>query len=842
MRYLYTYIIVLLLSALCCLDASSFELKHTASFSSTKVKTEDIEVKGTIFTSVSYDDFIKTGKVGEARLPYDILEFEVPSDIFSFTISVKADGEHIIPLSHGVEISQEPTITGYSPLGEPALIANYTSSKFPEYNAVIAQDGYRNGDIHMLHVAVYPFCYDSENNRLTFVESIEVTINEARGLQPKSSLAQTFTSPLRPLEKLESVATRKQLLAAGEIPPTPMVGNGLPAYEYTVVTSHSLAPAFNKIVGLKRQKGLDAGIVCIEDILADAAFSKGDTISGINDDAGKLRAYLMACRQAREGDMFVLLGGNQDTVPVRNAYEPNRHYVNVETVIENGIVKQYKEDHPLGDRIPTDWYYIDVNGNWDLNKDSLYAYNGDLRGLDFNPDIYVGRICCKNKKEVDNYTYKLLKYEMNPGNGDFAYLGRELNTQSDDMQESNQAYISRNISKEIFNEAKIYEELPNGKSPAPHSPFASEIIDDINNNGYGFINHHAHGGVLATNVKAASLNDSIRYGLVSQQKIPKKYTNMRYEEKHGLDMITNYDKPTIFYSLACDLMPYDNMLMYVPLENDIYGDFEKIIPYDYYNFGDSFTIGGLYGGPGFIGNTRFGYVSSSFDQEKIFLNFLKTDGCLGRIRAKTQAKYTGSLHCRLTNNLLGCPEFKMWIKTPQIINYTFIRGLSSAETSIFADAETFVTCISLYDGSIKNIKGSSSNKNCTFTFPSANVVTTLNGEYKIPQAMNLSLNGALVKANGYFFVKNITTPQAMVPYIPQIKFSHAHITFDVDGYVDLKQPLIIDNGSDVTFVATGATKFSQIEIRNGSRLTIDSNGYTLEGESICELGSELIIK
>lgn len=665
MRYLYTYIIVLLLSALCCLDASAFELKHTTSFSRTKVKTEDIEVKGKIFTSVSYDDFIKTGKVGEARLPYDILEFEVPSNIFSFSISVKANGENIIPLNHGVEISQEPTITGYSPLGEPALIANYTSSKFPEYNAVIAQDGYRNGDIHMLHVAVYPFCYDSENDRLTLVESIEVTINEARGLQPKSSLARTFTSPLRPLEKLESAATRKQLLAAGEIPPTPMVGNGLPAYEYTVVTSHSLAPAFNKIVGLKRQKGLDAGIVCIEDILADAAFSKGDTISGINDDAGKLRAYFMACRQAREGDMFVLLGGNQDIVPVRNAYEINKYYI-----------KNDGNLHKWAYRIPTDWYYTDLNGNWDLNKNGEFGEFDERQGMDFNPDIFVGRICCKNKKEIENYTHKLLMYEMNPGNGDSSYLRNLLSTEADHMQRDKQVKRSWDIYSSLFKKHSVFRELPSHNDSAPTSPTGSEIIDSINSNNYGFINLHGHGGVVGLTTMAPDYNGEGRYGLISMQDIPKKYTCIRDEEKHGLDMIKNYNHPSICYSLGCDLMPYDNMLTHIYYRD--YNENENIpdsIPEQYYNFGDSFTIGGLYGGPAFVGNTRFGWVSDSFDQEQVFLKRLKSDGCIGRVRALTQSDYntsyyidTYSHHCKLTNNLLGCPEFSMWLKSPQIIN------------------------------------------------------------------------------------------------------------------------------------------------------------------------------
>ena len=43
---------------------------------------------------------------------------------------------------------------------------------------------------------------------------------------------------------------------------------------------------------------------------------------------------------------------------------------------------------------------------------------------------------CTNSQEVDNYTDKLLRYELNPGNGDFSYLQKALYTQSDDIQES----------------------------------------------------------------------------------------------------------------------------------------------------------------------------------------------------------------------------------------------------------------------------------------------------------------------------------------------------------------------------------------------------------------------
>jgi len=820
MKYLYTFVYILFLSVLCCLNAGAFELKHEVKFSRDKVKTEDIEVKGMEFTSVCYDDFIKIGEPGEARLPYDILEFEVPSDIYSFSISVKTNGANTIPVNHGVEISQKPVISGYSHENEPALISQYTSSQFPDCHATIVQDGYRNGDIHMLHVAVYPFSYDAANKRLTFVESIEVTISEDSGIPVRSSLATTYTSPLRPLQKLDNSSLAKTLSESGQPRFTPTVGNGLPSYEYTVITSRKLAPAFDRIIGLKKQKGLDAGVVCIEDILADAAFSKGDTISGINDNAGKLRSYLTACRQSRDGDMFVLLGGNNKIIPVRNAYEENWHYINIDTLNR----KNYYFPHPYGDSIPTDLYYADINGNWDYNNNGKYAEFEEKHALDFNPDIYVGRICCKNQQEISNYTSKLIKYELNPGNGDFSYLKKQLSTQADHMQLSNQANISSDLIKEIFEYAKIVEELPDAAIREPISPTGTQIIDEINNTKYGFINFHAHGGAMSLTTKSKRVHDGDYYGLVSSQRVPERLSNAINEDGHGLDMLNNYDYPAICYSLGCDLMPYDNMLMYAKTLNGGFGDFELIVPEYFYNFGDSYTIGGKYGGPAFIGNTRYVLVAEGFDQELEFLKLLKSDGCLGRVHKLTQTKFVSNLHCRLTHNLLGCPEFKMWIKPPQLINYTIQPFQTNSFWSIFSDEGTFVTYIRLTDGVVVNLQGSGVNQVRKFTFPKENVVASINGDYKIPQQMNLLLSDVTINAGGYYFVQNINTSNTTLPYTPKIIFSNARVTFEVEGLVDLKQPLIIGNGSDVTFIAAESASFCQMEVKIGSKLTIDPSG------------------
>lgn len=836
MKQIYNLLVSLLAICICGVQSYGFEQKQEVRFSVAKLHLRDVEISGENFTSVNYDGLFNTETVGEASLPFSLLEFEVPSNIYSFSVSAEIGGTKVIPLNSDIEVSQMPVRTDYIGKEPLSFISRCNSTVFPTANAVIVQDGYKNGDIHLVHVAVYPLIYNSELKQLIFAESIEVTLTDAKGGQFKSKAVNTYVSSLRPLKKLNASSNIKINSLDMQSMSTPTVGSGLPVYEYSVITSKKLAHAFDKIIGLKKQKGLDAGVVCIEDIKSDPAFLKGDTISNLNDDAGKLRAYLMACRQSRDGDLFVLLAG--DSIPIRYAYEDSwytRDY-KIQYCPDTTVLSEL---HPSAFALPTDWYYTDLNGNWNKNQDDNIGDSSDLYYIDFNPDIYVGRICCKNIKEVENYTYKLLKYEMNPGDGDYSYLGNLISINADQMQNSNQSDRSWDLCKNYFNYYKNYEESPSGNSDKTVSPTASEIINEINATKYGFFNIHCHGGIFGVTVMSQFHDTWGGNTIVSMSNIKNNYRTWAREDGNSLDMLSNFNSPMIGYSMGCDLMPYDNMLLHVRERKNAKDDI--FLPVGYYNFGDAFTIGGLYGGPAFIGNTRYGLIGSSFTQELQFLQQLGDNLSLGCIRARTQTLYTGSYHCRLTNNLLGCPEFKMWIKTPLNVVYNVDDTSLFAGITIVSVDDIGASCINISNGKVSKFNGIKHNDQYSVVLPLKNAVTTLTKEFCIPEIRDLTLDDVSIMANGYYFVRNIKSPQQSSPEA-SIHISNARVTFDANGSVDLKQKLIVDNGADVTFAITGNANFSEIEIKNGSRLTIDSNGYTLERECYCELGSELIIR
>ena len=78
----------------------------------------------------------------------------------------------------------------------------------------------------------------------------------------------------------------------------------------------------------------------------------------------------------------------------------------------------------------SDLYYADIydgEGNfssWDSNEDGIYAnwgYTPARDTIDFNPDVYVGRLPCRNTNQVKIVVKKIIQYETNTPNNDDWY-------------------------------------------------------------------------------------------------------------------------------------------------------------------------------------------------------------------------------------------------------------------------------------------------------------------------------------------------------------------------------------------------------------------------------------
>lgn len=445
---------------------------------------------------------------------------------------------------------------------------------------------------------------------------------------------------------------------------------GIPFYEYVIVTSPQLLSAFEPFAHWKRAKGYNVGIVSINDILNNPNLANGDEISNINDDAGKLRQYFIHSYDSIQ-TQYALLAGDSSIIPIRYGY--------------GKCITTYTST-------PSDFYYSELNSNWDENNNGIYGEEAD--NVDYGAEIYVGRLLCSSTDEVTNWTKKVLQYEINPGNGNYAYLGRALFSQTDQLQKSQLAEsVKRKLEKDSINRVNyinctILNEYPSYNYPTPTAPLGNDIIDSINNIHYGILGNFNHGGPLSYGVATHGVGDygpNYHHVICAMDSYDSgfwAYSSI-VDYGNGFDNLTNSVYPAIFYSVSCKNMPFDMFEMYE----------------DTYNLGRIFTCRSEGGGPAYLGNTRDGITTSSTSLFKYFIDSIFVNihnNHLGIAEAKS--KFCSHVnYMRHVHNLLGCPEMSLYTRVPStfenlIVNQTENHMIVSAG----ADSIESRICLSGY--------------------------------------------------------------------------------------------------------------------------------------------------
>uniref|UniRef100_A0A7C4CDE7 T9SS type A sorting domain-containing protein n=1 Tax=candidate division WOR-3 bacterium TaxID=2052148 RepID=A0A7C4CDE7_UNCW3 len=167
---------------------------------------------------------------------------------------------------------------------------------------------------------------------------------------------------------------------------SPAATGGLPdsgGFEYLIVTTPGLDTVFSPLADWRSRTGLPAAVRTMDWITSQTAG---------RDDAERLRNYLKACF-ADSGLRWVLLGGDVELIPVRNAFA---------MACSAGI-------HPREDSLPCDYYYSDLDGTWDANGNNVFGEVAD--SVDMFPDVFIGRAPVRTPEEARAFVAKVLAYE-----------------------------------------------------------------------------------------------------------------------------------------------------------------------------------------------------------------------------------------------------------------------------------------------------------------------------------------------------------------------------------------------------------------------------------------------
>lgn len=319
--------------------------------------------------------------------------------------------------------------------------------------------------------------------------------------------------------------------------------------------------------------------------------------------------------------------------------------------------------YPVQDKKPMDNYFSDLTGNgWSVFKDSSGQYVCDLDATKYQPSIYVGRLLCHTDEQVSNYVSKLILYESNPGRGNSSYLDKTTLTVQYDGRMDYQATLS--AMQSCFQNVGLMKDIIIDDETKSRYPTGEMMLQAVNTSGYSSLMGHGEPGTIACSGKS---RESWRWQYISAldsyhniSETEGETTIKNHCDGNGIDLMTNYDTPSVIYSMGCTTSPFD---LY---EKVIDGN---IFKYDLpHTMPSSYTVGGRYGGVAFLGNTRNGYWPTSPKLEQLFLESIKKYPKTGIAEAISKYSFLSHNFVRHAHNLIGDPEFELWRKSPTELN------------------------------------------------------------------------------------------------------------------------------------------------------------------------------
>jgi hypothetical protein len=401
--------------------------------------------------------------------------------------------------------------------------------------------------------------------------------------------------------------------------------------EYMIITTGDYAAELEPLKRWKTFKGYKAEIVVIEDNIYPY-------YQGV-DDAEKLRNFLIDYKTNHVEFCYAVLAGDIDDVPIRY------------TVCYDGT-----SDPPLVDKYICDLYFADIDGNWNTDEDGRWGepWHDDP---DFGAEIYVARLPLQLDGNATTWIEKLIRYEVEPGYGNYQYLSNAMISSADQMADTisdtgeewdNQPALIAECFSNFFDvNTEDFREYPSGHDPYPTSPWAADIIDFLSTPSVGYYISLGHGSPHYYRVLAGC------YNLVNC--LPDAYSSeiTAFPSAGFIELVENQGREYIHSSIACatgaidvESRPWPWVLYDTSfVERDL--------------FVDGGSVSGTY-------NTREGLVFYSYFVEMTrisqLMNFNRTENRFGLAHFRTKTVH--SIRFAYSNNYFGDPEFQVYTDYP----------------------------------------------------------------------------------------------------------------------------------------------------------------------------------
>jgi hypothetical protein len=549
------------------------------------------------FDLVSLEGADFTSEPGEPMLPAVTVHLLLPPGVSSAALDFQYGGTVHLPGEFSIAPTPRPATFSSEEAAEiPQRNAGTYSSALPYPREIVRLAGVGSWSGYSIAtVIVTPLQYVPTTGELLLHTTVQISLraDESAAGAERSVGADVATRAA----VARDVANADALSAYA---PAAAGRSGAPL-DYLIVCPNSLAASFRPLADWKTLKGVRAEIVTVEDICSNPAYSGVDA-------AAEIRNYI-ARAHADRGLTWVLIGGDTNGVPARNAYD---------FIYDQGI--------------PCDLYYADLDGTWNDDGDARWGEQGQ-DGIDMYSDVYVGRAPVENAAEAAAFVEKTLLYEGGlpdvPGDYelDMLFLGEV-------MWDAPSPYTDGGVALDILDSeyvpprfdpiVKLYESRANLSASAASSALS---------NGYGIVFHEGHANIGVASVGPDALT------------IP------------HLDALENAPRAGLWYSVGC---------WSAAIDHDAFGEHWVTNP----NGGGVAYVGNSrygWGCPGYPGKC----VSDLYSQQFMNSLFVKELSHAGLVHADAKQHFVGQArtdnymrYAMYELNLLGDPETPIWTDAP----------------------------------------------------------------------------------------------------------------------------------------------------------------------------------
>ena len=782
------YIKIILLAILVAINnvgiaAENATMQFQIAFDSGHLSLHSVEKEGVVYTEIELGELTNSGEPGSPYLPIKEFKVSVPADASNITIAATVLKKEKFVLPNPPMPAQYPALSSVDYV-EPAFVhlksqSPSKSSDLPTsatLNEVMTVGGFNK----VASILVSPVMWDESDNTIEICTEATISVSWNTDAEELNNLVVPYFQEARDIaiNNTKDIVVnpddvyKNSLVSLTHASMSRSVSErGQEYVPYIIVTTQKLASSLERLAAFRRLIGFQTKIYCIEEILADPMFSEGDIISGINDDAGKLRAFITYTYNTF-GSQYFLLAGEYPHIPGRWATYKGSN-------IENYVCDQYFRG------LTTKWVIPSTN----------YTSPNSLSSI--SQDVCVARLSLRNPQELNHYMDKLIQYEYNLKNVDLSYLDNVfvMCGSDEDMYKNFDRYSLR-----YYQNYFKYLELLLVPKVEEGIVYGHEVIEAMKSNNWGFIDWRGHGNYGA--VSTSQKDGFWAYGINA---IDAERAGLREENLNGLDTWGNKDHPCWTLSMSCNLSEIG------------YG-------HDTYNFAESFILGKNYGGVAFIGNSGPGLKGIS---DILIQNML--DDVYSRYKSRFTLPYVGDIftagmgkptvtnkHVKATIGINSDPLTPLWLKPP---HQSSVDNKFRPSFILNTDTVNYVT-YSLKSGNISTGKGLVSNFAGKDEY--INSITINTRTDMLPFIHTTKISSLSIDDDAYWFTGPLRFNSARDKYSFKL-MNNKNITIESLGDVKVEGTIIVDKGSKLTILSHKALSMNNCSLESEGCVILDTH-------------------